>query len=235
MSDSSRNAVAKDSAPPAPDSVHARQARRPSMLAFLNDPANLFTLGGLGCGVLGIYFAVRGVFSAAMIAMLWAVFFDWFDGPIARRTAGRTADLRSFGGQLDSLVDIVSSGVCPAVVLLSYGQFNAWFLPGAFALIAAGAVRLSYFNAFGLENDSTFLGLSIDNNSILVPLVFLLEGFVSHNVFAVTLYATIAALAILNVAPFRMRKMQGPWYFVITVLVLGLTAVYGLRLSTDLA
>jgi len=54
-------------------------------------------------------------------------------------------------------------------------------------------------------------------------------------VFAVTLYATIAALAILNVAPFRMRKMQGPWYFVITVLVLGLTAVYGLRLSTDLA
>jgi CDP-diacylglycerol--serine O-phosphatidyltransferase len=48
------------------------------MLAFLNDPANLFTLGGLGCGVLGIYFAVRGVFSAAMIAMLWAVFFDCY-------------------------------------------------------------------------------------------------------------------------------------------------------------
>jgi phosphatidylserine synthase len=231
MSDSSRNAVAKDSAPPAPDFVHAR---RPSMLAFLNDPANLFTLGGLGCGVLGIYFAVRGVFSAAMIAMLWAVFFDWFDGPIARRTAGRTADLRTFGGQLDSLVDIVSSGVCPAVVLLSYGHFNAWFLPGAFALIAAGAVRLSYFNAFGPENDSTFLGLSIDNNSILVPLVFLLERFVSYNVFVVTLYATIAALAILNVAPFRIRKMQGPWYFVITVLILGLTALYGLRLSTDL-
>ena len=231
MSDSSRNAVAKDSAPRAPDFVHAR---RPSMLAFLNDPANLFTLGGLGCGVLGIYFAVRGVFSAAMIAMLWAVFFDWFDGPIARRTAGRTADLRTFGGQLDSLVDIVSSGVCPAVVLLSYGHFNAWFLPGAFVLIAAGAVRLSYFNAFGSENDSTFLGLSIDNNSILVPLVFLLEGFVSYNVFVVTLYATIAALAILNVAPFRIRKMQGPWYFVITVLILGLTALYGLRLSTDL-
>ena len=84
---------------------------RGSIVAHAGDPANAVTLAGLFCGVLGIYFAVCDVFPAAVIALLWATFFDWFDGPIARRTKGRTDELRALGGQLDSLVDIVSSGV----------------------------------------------------------------------------------------------------------------------------
>ncbi len=197
------------------------------MLRFVKDAANLITLAGLSCGVGGIYFAVRGNFPAAMIAMLWVVLFDVLDGSVARRTHGRTDDFRAFGGQLDSLADMVCSAVCPAVVLLCYGQFSPWFLPGALMLTAAGAVRLSYFNVFGLEDDSTFLGLSLDNNSIVVPLVFLLDGMLSHGAFAAVLYTTSVVLAILNVTPFRMPK-HGT--FVITAFVLGLTVLYGWRL-----
>ena len=75
------------------------------MLDLVMDFANLVTLFGLFCGVAGICFAVRGVFAAAMIAMLLSLLCDWFDGPIARRTRGRTPELRAFGAQLDSLVD----------------------------------------------------------------------------------------------------------------------------------
>ena len=203
------------------------------MLRFVKDAANLLTLAGLFCGVGSIYFAIRGIFPAAMIAMLWAVLFDWFDGPIARRTRGRTDAFRAFGGQLDSLVDMVSCAVCPSVMLLSYGQFSPWFLPGALMLTAAGAVRLSYFNVFGLDDDSTFLGLSIDNNSVVVPLVFLLDGLLSRSAFAAVLYMTIAVLGILNVAPFRMPKPGGRWYIVITVYVLGMTVLYGWLLWTQ--
>ena len=60
---------------------------RPSMLCFVKDAGNLVTLAGLFCGVGSIYFAIRGIFSAAMIAMLWAVLFDWFDGSIAPSNA----------------------------------------------------------------------------------------------------------------------------------------------------
>jgi len=141
--------VAKDADP-------AAHSYRGSMFAHAADLANAITLAGLFCAVLGIYFAVRGVFSAAVIALLWATFFDWFDGPVARRTKGRTDDLRALGGQLDSLVDIVSSGVGPAILLLSVGNFSPWFIPGAFALVAAGVLRLSYFNVFGLEDESTY-------------------------------------------------------------------------------
>jgi len=135
------------------------------MLRFVKDAANLVTLAGLFCGVGSIYFTIRGIFPAAMIAMLWAVLFDWFDGSIARRTRGRTDEFRAFGGQLDSLVDMVSCAVCPAVVLLSYGQFNPWFLPGALMLTAAGAVRLSYFSrsAFGAVLYMTIVVLAILN------------------------------------------------------------------------
>ncbi len=56
-----------------------------------------------------------------------------------------------------------------------------------------------------------FLGLSIDNNSVVVPLVFLLDGFLSRSAFAAVLYMTIAVPAILNVTPFRMPKPGGRW------------------------
>ena len=210
------------------------RSRRRSISAHAADLANAFTLAGLFCGLLGIYFAARGVFSAAVIALLWATLFDWFDGPIARRTKGRTNELRALGGQLDSLVDIVSSGVGPAILLLSIGGFSPWFIPGAFALVAAGALRLSYFNVFGLEDESTYLGLPIDHNVILVALVFLLEGLVGRTAFAIVLYVAIVMLAVLNVMPFRMPKVGGRWYYVFTVFVVSLTALYGWRLWADM-
>jgi CDP-diacylglycerol--serine O-phosphatidyltransferase len=207
---------------------------RGSILGHAADFANATTLAGLFCALLGIHFAAQGVYSAAMIGLLWAIFFDWFDGPIARRTNGRTDELRALGGQLDSLVDIISSGVAPAILLLSIGEYSPWFIPGAFALVAAGVLRLSYFNVFGLENESTYLGLPIDHNVIVLALVFLLEGQIEQPTFAIILYAAIVLLAVLNVTPFRMPKVGGLWYWAFTVFVTSLTAVYGWRLWADI-
>jgi CDP-diacylglycerol--serine O-phosphatidyltransferase len=117
---------------------------------------------------------------------------------------------------------------------LSIGEFSPWFIPGAFALVAAGVLRLSYFNVFGLENESTYLGLPIDHNVIVLALVFLLEGQIEQITFAIVLYTAIVMLAILNVTPFRMPKVAGLWYWVFTVFVISLTAVYGWRLWADI-
>ena len=132
---------------------------RGSIFGHAADLANAFTLAGLFCGVLGIYFAVRGVFSAAVIALLWATFFDWCDGPIARRTKGRPHELRALGGQLDSLVDIVSSGVGPAILLLSIGGFSPWFIPGASANLREHRDRGRADDSHGLPSASPDRGL----------------------------------------------------------------------------
>ncbi len=185
---------------------------------------------GLASSVIGIYFAIKGSFEAAMIAQLWAILCDWMDGPVARRTKARGRSLGEFGAALDSLVDIVSFGVLPAIVLLSYGEFSPWFLPGAIALIAAGVIRLAYFDVFGLEGGSTYVGLSLDINSFAFTWVFLFESLVDREVFQWALYAMSLVLAGLNVSSLRMPKMTGIWYYVVGAYVLVLTAAYGTML-----
>ena len=197
---------------------------------YANDLPNICSLVGLLCAILGIYFAFLGNFPAAMIGLIWAVFFDWSDGIIARKMKGRTKEQGEFGGQLDSLIDIVSFSVCPAVILLSYGNFSPWYIPGAFIIVATGVIRLSYFNVFGLVDKSTYWGLALDNNVIILVFLFLFDGLVSPAVFGSVLYALLMALSALNVAPLKTPKFAGRWYYVITVYTLVLTLAYGWKL-----
>jgi CDP-diacylglycerol--serine O-phosphatidyltransferase len=203
------------------------QSHQIKILTFARDLPNICSLAGLFCAVLCIYYAILGNFPASVIGMIWAVFFDWGDGIIARQMKGRTDEYRAFGGQLDSLIDIVSFGICPAVLLLSYGKFSPWFLPGAFVIVATAAVRLSYFNVFGLVDDSTYMGLALDNNVIILAFVFLFEGFFSHAVFSVIIYTMLMVLSAFNLAPVKTPKFAGRWFYVLMVYTPGLTAIYG--------
>jgi CDP-diacylglycerol--serine O-phosphatidyltransferase len=202
------------------------------ILSYVWDLPNLCSLAGLGCTILAIYFIILGVYSAAMIGMIWAVAFDWADGLIARRMKGRTGSDQLYGGQLDVLIDIVSYAVTPAIFLLSYGKFDPVFLPGAFLMLVAGAIRLSYFSTFGLSDGSKYTGLAIDNNSIILVFIFLFEGLFSSEVFAVILYASGLALAALNVSNIKTPKLSGNPINVVLLAsyTLAMTAVYGWKL-----
>ena len=198
------------------------------MLYFAKDLPNICSLAGLLCAVLGIYYAILGIFPFAIIGVLWAVVFDWADGIIARQIKGRTEHHRAIGGQLDSLIDIVSFGVFPAIFLLSYGKFSPWFLPGAFLIIAVSAIRLSYFNVFGLIDDKTYSGLALDNNIIIFAFVFLFEGFINYKVFSIIIYALLMILLVFNLAPVKTPKFGGKWFYVLITYTLVLTVIYSL-------
>jgi len=202
----------------------------PSILSLACDLPNICSLAGLFSALLALYFALIGIYPAAMIGLIWAVFFDWNDGKIARKMKGRTAMQGQVGGQVDSLIDIVSFGICPAIILLSYGNYSPLFFPGAFIIVAACVLRLSYFNVYGLDGKSTYQGLASDNNAIILVFVFLLEPFVSTTAFTIVLYITILALAALNVAPIRTPKLSGRWYYVLALYTLVITVIYGWQL-----
>ena len=203
-----------------------QQPHQPTMLSFARDLPNICSLAGLLCAVLGIYFAILRNFPLAIIGVLWAVLFDWADGIVARKITGRTDHHRAFGGQLDSLIDIVSFGVFPAIFLLSYGNFGLWFLPGAFLIVAASAIRLSYFNIFGLIDDKTYRGLALDNNVLILAFVFLFEGFINHTVFSIILYVLLMVSLVFNVTPIRTPKFAGKWFYVLMVYTFVLTIIY---------
>lgn len=204
-------------------------ASQKTILSHAGDLPNICSLVGLFCSVLAIYFAIVGMFHAALIGLIWAVFFDWSDGIIARRMTGRSEEQGLFGAQLDSLIDIVSFSICPAIVLLSYGHFSPWYIPGAFIIVATGAIRLSYFNVFGLVGKSTYMGFPLDNNVIILVFVFLFNGLFSQTVFSVVLYMLLMVLAVLNVAPIKTPKFAGRWYYVLIAYAITISVMLGLQ------
>ena len=199
------------------------------MLWAVRDLPNLCSLAALLAAVLGIFFAVRGTYPAAMIALLWAVVLDWSDGRLARAVKERGKDQRALGAQLDSLIDVIGFSAAPALLLLRVGQLSPWFVPGAFVILAAGVIRLSYFNVFGLR-DATYRGLSLDNTIYVLAILFVFEPVVSTAIFAATLYGVLMVLAALNVASIATPKLSGRWYYVVIAYALVLSGVYVLQM-----
>jgi len=200
---------------------------QPGMLTFAKDLPNICSLAGLLSAILGIYFAIEGNFLAAIIGVLWAVLFDWYDGIIARKMKGRTKVQGEFGGQLDSMIDIVSFGVFPAILLLSYGNYSVWFIPGAFVIVATAAIRLSYFNVYGLIDSNTYKGLALDNNVLILAFVFLFERFFEHSTFSIVIYILLIMLSVFNLSSIPTPKFAGKWIYVLVIYVLVLTSIFG--------
>jgi len=208
------------------------QELQPAIISYVKDLPNLCSLAGLICTLLAIYFSILGVYHAAMIGMIWAVAFDWADGLVARRMKGRTGSDRIFGGQLDLVIDIVSYGVAPAILLLSYGKFAPIFLPVAFIVLAASALRLSYFSTFGLSDEAKYTGLALDNNNIALVFIFLFESFFSYGIFSAVLYVSALGLATMNVSQIKTPKLSGnpKNVYLLAIYTLGMTGIYGWKL-----
>ena len=89
-----------------------------------NSIPNALTLLNLFSGCLAIVFAFMGRLDLVPNCVAVSLLADFFDGFIARKI-----DFSSpIGPDLDSLADMVSFGVFPAILLLSYGNYNVWFL-----------------------------------------------------------------------------------------------------------
>jgi CDP-diacylglycerol--serine O-phosphatidyltransferase len=198
-----------------------------SVVSFIKDLPNICSLLGLLSAVIGIYFAIQGNFQAALIGVLWAVLFDWYDGIIARKMKGRTKVQGVFGAELDSMIDIVSFGILPAIILLRYGNYNIWFLPGAFVIIAASAIRLTYFNVYGLIDSKTYKGFPLDNNVLILAFVFLFEGFFTHSIFSIIIYTLLMLLSVLNLSSIPTPKFKGKWVYALVAYVLIMTSIFG--------
>ncbi len=123
---------------------------------------SLFTVSNLFCGFLSIYYAVNGRFLGAALLIVIAGFLDACDGKIARYFHTTS----SFGIQFDSIVDVCSFGVAPALLMLYYLDtlLVIRWLPFAvcFFFLLCGALRLARFNAQlkGFDKDN-FSGLPI--------------------------------------------------------------------------
>jgi len=133
----------------------AQQQKKPSRGIYVLP--NIITCAGLFAGFYAIMQARLGNFEAACLAIYVAMVMDILDGRLARLTK-TTSD---FGSEFDSLADMVSFGVAPAMVLYDFalaelGRFGSLM---AFIYIACAALRLARFNVTSLSDKRFFIGI----------------------------------------------------------------------------
>jgi CDP-diacylglycerol--serine O-phosphatidyltransferase len=118
---------------------------------------SLFTLANLFCGWACVVHAMRGEIATAAPFIGVAVVLDMLDGRIARMT-GTTSD---FGVQLDSLADLISFGMAPAVLAFQWGLVPLGRMGWAvgFMYLTAAALRLARFNIQTNTDKRYFIGL----------------------------------------------------------------------------
>jgi CDP-diacylglycerol--serine O-phosphatidyltransferase len=120
---------------------------------------NLFTTGALFSGFYAVVSGMDGNFGHAAVAIFIAMLLDGMDGRVARMTNTQSA----FGEQYDSLADMVSFGVAPALVMFSWvlHDLGRWGWAAAFIYTACAALRLARFNTqIGVVDKKYFIGLA---------------------------------------------------------------------------
>lgn len=128
---------------------------------------NLLTTAGLFFGFYAIVSSMNGQFQMAAIAIFIAMVFDGLDGRVARMTHTES----DFGAEYDSMADIVSFGMAPALVAYNWALSDlgklGWL--AAFIFVAGGALRLARFNtAHGSADKRYFQGLAIPSAAAIV-------------------------------------------------------------------
>jgi CDP-diacylglycerol--serine O-phosphatidyltransferase len=207
---------------------------------------NLFTTGCLFSGFYAIVAAIDGNYERAGIAVFIAMLFDTLDGRVARYTRTESA----FGKEYDSLADMVSFGVAPAIVAYQWGVSrlyeygSVWGRVGwlaAFFYAACAALRLARFNTRSSPDSGFFEGLPSPSAAAIVSAFIWSssewrEPGLPGLILALLVTASAGALMVSSFAfnSFKKLNAEGPVRFATFALVLAGFVLIGLYPPTAL-
>jgi CDP-diacylglycerol--serine O-phosphatidyltransferase len=219
-----------------------RRPRRPraNLRKLMFVLPNLFTVSSIFCGVYSITLSsgepTGDNFYRAAVAIFFGSFFDAFDGRVARLTRTQS----EFGVELDSLADVITFGVAPAILVYKWA-LAGMELPGIVicsVYAACGAIRLARFNVLAHAETGThryFIGLPIPLAAgMLVSLVIALNDLDTPVAEAVGLWpiaTLVLVLAFLMVSTIRYRTFKDLGLNARTLLVFLLVTAVGVGVA----
>lgn len=173
---------------------------------------NLFTTAALFCGFYAIVSSINGKFEIAAIAIFVAMVLDGIDGRVARLTNTQS----DFGAEFDSLADMVSFGLAPALVmylwtLSSFGKIG-WLV--SFVYVVCAALRLARFNTQATTSDKNyFQGLASPAAAAIVAgLIWngpLIKDYLSLPALEIVALVTTLIAGLLMVSNVRYHSFKG--------------------------
>ncbi len=196
---------------------------------------SLLTVGNLFCGYACVVYSTRGDFDTAALFIGVAMVLDHLDGFIARLTKTSTA----FGVQLDSLADVVSFGLAPALLAFKWGleplERLGW--AAGFIYVAAAAMRLARFNiqTSVVTDKRYFVGIpSPSAAAIIASTVYLYPYGLQDREYALPALAMVLVPAFLMVSTYRFRSIKAidvgwrrsPFVLILFAIALSLIATH---------
>ncbi|MBS2027281.1 MAG: CDP-diacylglycerol--serine O-phosphatidyltransferase [Deltaproteobacteria bacterium] len=204
---------------------------------------NLFTVSSIFCGFYAMTLCTGAATPThlyqAALSIFFAIFFDGFDGRVARLTKTQS----DFGVELDSLADVCSFGVAPGLLVYKWAlePLGIWGLFASFAFAACGALRLARFNVLAHRNHAGssryFVGLPIPLAAGMVISLVIAHHMV-HGEATMDAHVPIAivvlALALLMVSTVRYRTFKDARPSKKSALVFMLVCALGVIVATQL-
>ena len=183
---------------------------------------SLFTTGNLLCGYIAVVRSIQGEFEWAAIALFIAALLDRLDGWVARLT-GTTSD---FGVQFDSLADVISFGIAPALLahIWALSALPRPFSLAPFLYLATSAARLARFNIQApMQDKRYFVGLPTPAAACAIAAcVYYDPGRVADPITAFLVMFLVVTLSVLMISKVRYRSFKEidlrrrvPWIVVI--------------------
>ena len=163
---------------------------------------NLFTASSIFVGVISIVEASKGHFILAAWLVLLALVFDGLDGRVARMTNTTS----QFGVEFDSLADIISFGIAPAMLLYFFigHEFGRFGILVSALYVIFGAIRLARFNISTAKTDpNVFIGLPIPTAAVFLSMWVLLFNKYTLQEYSIVLLFLALGVALLMVSNFR--------------------------------
>ena len=169
---------------------------------------SLMTLGNLFCGYACIVYAMRGEYGVAAPFIGIAMVLDTLDGRIARMTGSSS----EFGLQFDSLADVISFGMAPAILTFSWGltSLGRWGWAAGFVYVTAAAMRLARFNIqSGSVDKKYFVGMpSPAAATVPASTIFAYPAGFQHPMGAIPVLALVLVPAFLMVSTIKFRSFK---------------------------
>jgi CDP-diacylglycerol---serine O-phosphatidyltransferase len=192
----------------------------------------LITLGNLFCGYACIVYTMRGEYATAAPFIGFAFILDGLDGRIARLTGSEGA----FGLEFDSLADMTSFGLAPALLAYSWGltPFGRLGWAAGFIFVTCAAMRLARFNVqAGSIDKRYFVGMpSPAAAGVVAATIFAYPAGLRETSGAAPVMALVLVPALLMVSTIRFRSLKGidlqapRSYTVLLVLALVIAAIF---------
>lgn len=165
-----------------------------SLLSIVKIP-DIFSLFNAVAGLASIYFSIQNRMTTAAALLIIAVIFDVLDGRMAKMLGMQ----RDFGKQMDSLADIISFGVAPAVFglqMINDTKLNYLILV---FFVVCGIIRLARYNI--LAPQPHFIGLPITSSGYIIPIFYFAKLSFKYFPYVYLL------LALLMISPLKFPKL----------------------------